>query len=201
MWFGLNVPVHHHYSLWTTYSDRSVFVYSLIHAWETFYKCEAVHKCWFIVFSEMCCYWSACWGLLQSFQETVVTVVCSWQVHGQGLHSPKEAEENWVMMAQTFCRLDRDLGSPWGPCHSEDAQSGVLLQRTAFPSSPLSLGRALMHLQPTLTVLNDPGSQQMLSHHVSFPPERNSKAGLASPPYKPHCPHTYITHRLRSQLQ
>ena len=153
------------------------------------------------IFSEMCCYWSSCWGLLQSFLETVLTVLCSWQVHRQGLHSPKEAEESWVKMAQTFCLLDRDLSSPWGPCHSEDASSTVLLQRTAFPSSSsLSLGRALVHLQPTLTALSDPGSQQMLSHHVSSPLKCNSKAGLASPPYKPHCPHTYITYRLRSQL-
>lgn len=93
-------------------------------------------------FSEMCCYWSSCWGLLQCFLDTVLTVLCSWQVCGQGLHSPKEAEESWVMMAQTFCCLDRDLGSPWCPCHSDDPQRGVLLQRTASPSSPLSLGKA-----------------------------------------------------------
>lgn len=145
-------------------------------------------------FSEMCCYWSSCWGLLQCFLDTVLTVLCSWQVCGQGFLSPKEAEESWVMMAQTFCCLDRDLGSPWCPCHSEDARSGVLLQRTASPSSPLSLGKALVHLQPTLTALSHPGPQQMLSHHVSSPPECNGKGGLASPLYKPHCPHTYITH-------
>lgn len=200
MWFGLKVPVHHHYSLWTTYSDRSVFVYSLIHAWEALCKCKAVHKCWFIVFLrcavidhpvEVCCraFWRLYW------------LYCSWQVHRQGLHSPKEAEKCWVMMAQTFYCLDRDLSSPWGPCHSEDAWSGLLLQRTAFPSSPLSLGKALVHLQPTLTALSNPGSQQTLSHHISSPPECNDKGGLASPPYKPHCPHTYITHRLISQLK
>lgn len=62
-------------------------------------------------FSEMCCYWSSCWGLLQSFLETVLTALCFWQIHGQGLHSPKEAEESWVMMAQTFCYLDRSQQS------------------------------------------------------------------------------------------
>lgn len=75
MWFGLKVPVHHYYSLWTTYSNRSVFVYSLIHAWEALYKCKAVHKFWFNCFLEMCWFWSTSWGLLQSFLETGLTPV------------------------------------------------------------------------------------------------------------------------------
>lgn len=149
-------------------------------------------------FSELCCCWSSCSGLFQSFLETALAVLYSWQIHRQGLHNPKEAEESWVMMAQTFCHLDGDLGSPWGPFHPEDAQRCVFLEWTGSPSSPLYLGRVLVHLQPTLTALSDPGSQQMVSHHVSNPPECNSKASLASPPHKPHCPHTYITHRLRS---
>lgn len=149
-------------------------------------------------FSEVCCYWSSCWGLLQSFLETVLTVLCSWQIHGQGLHSPKEAEESWVMMAhwteistiavalvtqrirrwrkQCYCR-----GQPFPP--------------------PTLLRETLVPLQPTLTVLGNLGSQQMLCHHVFSPPECNSKAGLASPPYKPHCSHTYITQRRRSLLK
>lgn len=93
-------------------------------------------------FSEMCCYWSSCWGLLQSFLETVLTALCFWQIYGQGLHSPKEAEESWVMMAQTFCCLERDLSNL---CllslrGSENEESSVLVQRTAFPSSHTPLG-------------------------------------------------------------
>lgn len=151
-------------------------------------------------FSEMRCYWSSCWGLLQSFLETVLTVLCSWQIHGQGLHSPKEAEESWVMMAQIFCCLDRDLSNLCGPCHSEDQKMKKAVcycRGQPFPP-PTLLRETLVHLQPTLTVLGNPGSQQMLCHHVFSSPECNSKAGLASPPYKPHCSHTYITQRLRS---
>lgn len=125
----------------------------------------------------MCCYWSSCWGLLQSFLEIVLNVLCSWQIHGQGLHSPEETEESWVMMAQTFCFLDWDLSNLCGPCHSEDQKMKKAVcycRGQPFPP-PTLLGETLVHLQPTLTVLGNPGSQQMLCHHLFSPPECNSK--------------------------
>lgn len=154
-------------------------------------------------FSETCCYWSPCLGLLQNFLEIVLTVLRSWWIHGQGLHSPKETEESWVMMARTFCCLDGGLSNLCGPCHSEDQKMKKAVyycRGQPFPP-PTLLRETLVHLQPTPTVLGNPGSQQMLCHHVFCPPECNNKAGLASPPYKPHCSHTYITQRLRSQLK
>lgn len=137
-----------------------------------------------LLFSKMCCYWSSCWGLLQSFLEIVLNVLCSWQIHGQGLHSPEETEESWVMMAQTFCFLSRDLSTLCGPCHSEDQKMKKAVcycRGQPFPP-PTLLRETLVHLQPSLAVLGNSGSQQMLCHHVFLSSwvQQQSRFGISS---------------------
>lgn len=120
------------------------------------------YKCWFIGFlrclvidlwfcdsvSGSVILWS-CWGLLHGLLETALTTQCSWQGHGQGLRSPKEAEESWVMMAQTFCHLDKRVQQPLGSLVLRGCKKQCYCgeQPSALPTS---LGRAPEHPQPTL---------------------------------------------------